>query len=106
MHTGTAIELPAAAADLCMLCTMITPADGAWLDTDRADCYMVDMTLGQMVVAKAMMAFLRRQMVVTEQSMAEVTLPHTLFAALFATLGTVEGFDRELPTAGTFIQTF
>jgi len=45
MHTGTAIELTAAAADLCMLHTMITPADGAWLNTDWADRHLINVTL-------------------------------------------------------------
>jgi hypothetical protein len=85
---------------------MIAPTDGAWLDTNRTDRHVIDVTFGKMIVAKAMVALLCGQMVSAEQRMAEITLPHTCFAALFATLGAMAGFNRKLSTAWTFIQTF
>jgi hypothetical protein len=36
---------------------------------------------------------------------AEVTLPHALFAAFFAALGTANSIGGELPAVGTFLKT-
>jgi hypothetical protein len=67
---------------------------------------MVDVTFGEVIVADTMMALLRGQMIGAEQRMAEITLAHTCYAALFATLGAMAGFNCKLPAAWTFIQTF
>jgi hypothetical protein len=112
MDAGAAVELPTAAAELCMFFTMIKPTDGAWLHTDRADGRTLGVGLGKvacgkMLVAKLVFAaFLCREMVGAKSGMAEVAMAHALLAAFLATLRTSDGIGGKLSTAGTFIQTF
>jgi hypothetical protein len=90
-----------------MFLAMVLVADGAWFDADGADHRRVEMACGKMFTTKSVAAIvLRRQVVGAEQLVAEVTLPHTLFTPLLATLCTSNGVGGELPAAGTFVETF
>lgn len=110
MDTGAAVELPTAAANFCMLLTIIATTNGAWLDADRANGgvdRVSNVTLGKVLLTELMFAArLHRQMIAAKRGVAEVTLRHTLLAAFLAALGTDNGVGGEFATAGTIFETF
>jgi hypothetical protein len=86
---------------------MITPTDGAFFDTDRANCRIINMAPGKMLLTKLVFATcLRRQVVAAKGGVAEITLRHALLAAFFSALGTGNGVGGEFATTGTIVETF
>ena len=105
VDTGAAVKLPTAATDFAVFLAMIAPTDGARLGAHRADLRVVNMAGGEVLVAKTVFApRLLGEVDAAQDRVAEITLAHTLLAALLATLGAWDGFGGELAAARTFIQ--